>query len=189
MNERAWPCRGWGAVPGATNPTGFAAIGGSRIPLIMFGGKVTQGIDPHWHSHASIPRKIIDLLGLPPMGVPRVDTAPTLAGHVETTLTRPEPPAPGTVITQPTPPHPPPRPVPPAPWAGPLGQPMPPLITQDGSTLPAPTDGGVKPPKPPKQPASSVLVSSFSASSAVDDLRRTIRSCTVRGRPAAPPSP
>ena len=141
-------------VPDAVHPTGFAAIGGSRIPLIMFGGKVTQGIDPHWHSHASIPRTIIDLLGLPPMGVPRVDTAPTLAGHVDTTLTRPEPPAPGTVITQPTPPHPPPQPVPPAPWAGPLGQPMPPLITLDGSTLPAPTDGvvRVKPPKPPKQP-------------------------------------
>lgn len=141
-------------VPDAVHPNGFAAIGGSRIPLIMFGGKVTQGIDPQWHSHASIPRTIIDLLGLPPMGVPRVDTAPTLAGLVDPTLTRPQPPAPGTVITQPAPPQPPPAPVPPAPWPGPLGQPMPPLITLDGSTLPAPTDGVVraKPPKPPQQP-------------------------------------
>ena len=45
-------------------------------------------------------------------------------------------------------------PQPPAPWPGPLNQPMPPLITLDGSTLPAPTDGTVraKPPAPPKQP-------------------------------------
>jgi len=118
----------------------------------MFGGKVQQGIDAQWHSHASIPRTI-DLLGLPAMGVPRVDTAPTLAGHVDTTLTRPEPPLPGTVITQPTPPRPPPAPVPTAPWPGQLGQPMPPLVTLDGSVLPAPIDGVVraKPPAPPKQ--------------------------------------
>jgi hypothetical protein len=141
-------------VPDALHPNGFAAIGGSRIPLLMFGGRVEQLIDTQWHSHASIPKTIIDLLGLPAMGVPRVDTAPSMAAHVDTTLPRPEPPPPGTVITQPTPPHPPPAPVPPAPWPGPLDQPMPPLITLDGSVLPAPTDGLVraKPPAPPKQP-------------------------------------
>jgi hypothetical protein len=44
--------------------------------------------------------------------------------------------------------------VPPAPWPGPLNVPMPPLVTLDGSTLPAPTDGLVnaKPPTPPKPP-------------------------------------
>ena len=141
-------------VPDALHPNGFAAIGGSRIPLLMFGGRVGQRIDAQWHSHASIPKTIIDLLGLPVMGVPRVDTAPSLAGHLDPALNRPEPPPPGTAITQPTPPQPPPAPVPPAPWPGQLNQPMPPLITLDGSVLLAPTDGVVraKPPAPPKQP-------------------------------------
>ena len=38
--------------PDALHPDGFQVIGGSRIPLIMFGGKVGQGIDSQWHSHA-----------------------------------------------------------------------------------------------------------------------------------------
>ncbi len=138
-------------VPDAVHPNGFAAIGGSRIPLLMFGGKVSQAIDPQWHSHASIPKTIIDLLGLGPMGVPRVDSAPTLAGHVNSTVTRPQPPVPGSMINQPAPPQPSPVPVPPAPWSGPLGQVMPPLVTLDGSTLPAPTDGVVRI-KPPTSP-------------------------------------
>ncbi|HEY6794512.1 MAG TPA: alkaline phosphatase family protein, partial [Kineosporiaceae bacterium] len=56
------------------HPNGFQVIGGSRIPLIMFGGRVRQGIDERWHSHASIPKTISDLLGLPAIGIPRVDT-------------------------------------------------------------------------------------------------------------------
>jgi hypothetical protein len=136
-------------VPDALHPQGWAAIGGSRIPLVMFGGHVSQHIDSEWHSHASIPKTIIDLLGLPPMGVPRVDSAPTLAHHVDAGLIRPEPPLPGSTITQPTPPTPRPKPVPPKAWSGPLGQPMPPLVTRDGSVVPAPTDGLVRP-KPPK---------------------------------------
>src|SRR5664279_5484399 len=78
-------------LPDAVHPAGFAAIGGSRIPLVMFGGKVSQQIDPEWHSHASIPKTIIDLLGLPPLGVPRVDAAPSLAHYVHKALTRPAP--------------------------------------------------------------------------------------------------
>ena len=61
-------------------------------------------IDPEWHSHASIPKTIIDLLGLPAMGVARVDDAPSLAHLVDPSLSRPVPPAPGTTIVQPTPP-------------------------------------------------------------------------------------
>ena len=138
----------------ALHPGGFAVIGGSRIPLLMFGGKVSQGIDNRWHSHASIPKTIIDLLALPALGVPRVDTAPSLADRVDPTLTRPQPPAYGTVITQPTPPTPTPAPVTPDPWPGPLAQPMPDLVTLDGSVLPAPADAVVHatPPKPPKPP-------------------------------------
>jgi hypothetical protein len=138
-------------VPDALHPKGFAAIGGSRIPLIMFGGKVSQGIDPQWHSHASIPKTVIDLLGLPAMGVPRVDTAPSLAALVDATLSRPLPPAYGAAIVQPTPPQPTPQPSAPRPWPGPTGQPMSPLVTLDNSVLPAPTDGLVRP-APPKAP-------------------------------------
>ncbi len=139
-------------VPDALHPNGFAAIGGSRIPLLMFGGRVVHGIEAQWHSHASIPKTIIDLLGLPKMGVPRVDDAPSLAGRVEPSLIRSTPPAPGTAFVQPAPPNPTPTPAPTAPWDGPLGQPMPALVTLDGSDLAAPTDGVVhsKPPKPPR---------------------------------------
>lgn len=146
------PTPGIDTVPDALHPGGFTAIGGSRIPLLMFGGKVAQGIDSQWHSHASIPKTVIDLLGLPPMGVPRVDDAPTMADHVDPSLNRPTPPVPGSAITQPAPPPPALTPQPPKPWAGPLDRPMPPLVTLDGSPLPAPTDGVVrsKPPKPPK---------------------------------------
>ena len=139
-------------LPDALHPKGFAAIGGSRIPLIMFGGKVSQQIDPEWHSHASIPKTIIDLLGLPPMGVARVDEAPSMAHLVQDSLSRTPPPPPGSVITQPVPPSPRPTPVEPTAWAGALDQPMPRLVTRDGKGLAAPTDGIVhpKPPRPPK---------------------------------------
>ncbi|WP_426592347.1 alkaline phosphatase family protein [Cellulomonas sp. McL0617] len=138
-------------VPDALHPEGFQVIGGSRIPLLMFGGQVAQAIDPQWHSHASIPKTIIDLLHLPPMGVPRVDIAPSMAGFVDPELRRPVPPAPG-AISQPTPPNPTPTPRKPAPWSGPVGQPMPALVTLDGTVLPAPTDAVVhpKPPRPPQ---------------------------------------
>ncbi|GGF23082.1 hypothetical protein GCM10011399_15880 [Subtercola lobariae] len=142
-------------VPDALHPGGFQVIGGSRIPLIMFGGHVPQHVDPEWHSHATIPKTIIDLLGLPPLGVPRVDTAPSLAQHVDPALSRPVPPAPGSTITQPPPPSPTPPPSAPQPWAGPLGVLLPVLVTLDGSALPAPTDGTVRP-APPKPPKGSV---------------------------------
>jgi len=141
-------------VPDALHPNGFQIIGGSRIPLIIFGGKVSQGIESQWHSHASIPKTIIDLLGLPAIGVPRVDQAPSLAGRVDPTLSRPQPPAYGSTITQPPAPQPTPKPVKPKPWPKPLGGQMPDLVTLDGTTLSAPTDGAVrpKPPKPPQPP-------------------------------------
>lgn len=138
-------------VPDALHPDGFPIIGGSRIPLLMFGGAVTQAIDPEWHSHASIPKTICDLLGLGTFGVPRVDDAPSLAHLVQPGLGRPVPPAPGSTIVQPVAPIPRPTPVAPAPWPGPLGRPLPPLVTLDGSTVPAPIDGKVNP-KPPKAP-------------------------------------
>lgn len=140
-------------LPDVLHPEGFQAIGGSRIPLLMFGGQVRQELDTQWHSHASIPKTVMDLLGLPAIGIPRVDSAPTLAHHVDPTTSRPTPPVPGSGVSQPPPPATP--PVPPAtrPWAGPTGQPMPSFVTLDGSVVPAPTDGVVraKPPKPPSR--------------------------------------
>jgi hypothetical protein len=159
-------------VPDALHPTGFQAIGGSRVPLIMFGGPVKQAIDNVWHSHASVPKTVIDLLGLPALGVPRVDGAPSLAHHVSPGLQRPTPPAFGSAVVQPAPPHPTPSPVPPPPWTGPLNQPMPPLVANHGKTIPAPTDGVVhpKPPSPPTVPALGhhAPSSSGSASTAAD---------------------
>jgi hypothetical protein len=140
-------------LPDALHPDGFQAIGGSRIPLIMFGATVTQGIETQWHSHASIAKTAIDVLGLPPLGVARVDTAPTLAGRVDPSLSRPTPPAYGTTVTQPARPLPRPTPPPTAPWSGALDQPMSPIVLNGGSTLPAPSDGTVnaRPPSPPRQ--------------------------------------
>jgi hypothetical protein len=135
-------------VPDQLHPQGFQVIGGSRIPLLLFGGQVPQGIETEWHSHASIPKTVIDLLQLPPFGVPRVDSAPSLAGRVDPTLRRNPPPAHGAAIVQPAPPANPVR-VPPRPWAGPLGQRMPYLIGNHGAIIPAPTDGVVRRSPPP----------------------------------------
>jgi hypothetical protein len=138
-------------VPDALHPKGFPIIGGSRLPLIMFGGQVQQGIDNSWHSHASIIKTVVDLLGLPAFGVPRVDSAPSLASRVTKSLKRPSPPAFGSTVVQPKAPLPTPKPTPPAPWVGPLTAPLPPLIANGGKAIPAPTDGVVqaKPPSPP----------------------------------------
>ena len=139
-------------VVDALHPQGFTILGGSRIPLLVFGGGVLQGIDNRWHSHASIPKTVIDLLGLPPLGVPRVDEAPSLATHAGAAVLRPRPPSPGSAVVQPTAPLPRPLPVPPPPWAGPLNRPLAPLVTTRGGTLPAPDDAVVHP-KPPAPPA------------------------------------
>ena len=140
-------------VPDDLHPNGFQVIGGSRVPLIMFGGQIKQGIDNRWHSHASIPKTIVDLYGLGPIGVARIDGAPSLVERVSPRLRGPSPPAFGAKITQPPPPSPAPRPAPPPPWGGPLGVPLPPLVANGGEIVPAPTDGLVraKPPKPPTE--------------------------------------
>ena len=139
-------------VPDALHPKGFQVLGGSRIPLIMFGGRVMQGIEPQWHSHASLPKTVIDLLGLGKFGITRVDKAPSLAGRVDTTLKRPRPPAFGSKIMQPKPPKPTPHPVPPAPWAGPKARTLPDLLANSGKRIPAPRDGVVRP-QPPQLPS------------------------------------
>jgi hypothetical protein len=83
---------------------------------------------------------VLDLLGLPPLGVPRLDNAPSLADLINPNPSVPVPPAFGTSIAQPTPPNPvpDPNPVPPAPadTSAPVG----PVILRDGTTLPPPDD-------------------------------------------------
>jgi len=88
-------------------PDGVQLAYGPRVPLLMFGGPVKPGLDSRWNGHTTIGKTVLDLLGLPPLGVPRLDTAPTLADLVDTTATpSAPPPAYGTTITQPTPPSP-----------------------------------------------------------------------------------
>jgi hypothetical protein len=117
----------------------------------MFGGQVKQGIDTNWHSHAVIPKTVIDLFGLAPFGVARVDDSASLAGRVDPTLIRPPPPPLGSTIVQPTPPTPIPPAQDPQPWTGPNAQPLPNLVANGGGTIPAPTDALVNT-KPPKLP-------------------------------------
>jgi hypothetical protein len=114
---------------------------GPRVPLLMFGGAVKPGIDSRWCSHVSIPKTAIDLLGLPALGVARLDSDPGLADLVDPSRpSNPPPPAYGSTIELPPDPSPPvtPRPAPPPP----AGQPVPvgPVILRDGSTLPPPND-------------------------------------------------
>ncbi|HYV57061.1 MAG TPA: hypothetical protein VE911_05935, partial [Candidatus Nitrosopolaris sp.] len=113
---------------------------------------VKQGIEPQWHSHASLPKTVIDLLGLGKFGLPRVDTAPSLASRVDPKLKRPKPAAFGSKIAQPPPPKPSPHPVPPAPWGGPSARPLPDLLGNQGKRIPAPRDGVVRP-QPPQLPS------------------------------------
>ena len=135
----------------ALHPHGFQLLGGSRIPMLMFGGQVKQGIDTNWHSHAVIPKTVIDLLGLGPFGVARVDGSATLAGRVDPTLVRPLPPPLGSPIVQPSPPTPAPPVQGPQPWTGPNAQPLPNLAANGGGTIPAPDDAVVRA-NPPKLP-------------------------------------
>jgi Phosphoesterase family len=139
-------------VPDQLHPNGFQVIGGSRIPLLMFGGQVGQGIESNWHSHASIPRTVIDLLQLPGFGVPRVDQAASLAAGVDASLRRDPPPPHGATVTQPAPPVAP-KPSAPQPWGGPVRQLMPDLVGNGGKVIPAPRDGVVRsgPPQLPTE--------------------------------------
>jgi hypothetical protein len=117
---------------------------GPRVPLLMFGGRVTPGIDSRWCSHVSIPKTVLQLLGLPALGVPRLDNDAGLADLISASTDNPLPPAFGTTITQPTPPQPTPkpRPLPPPPVAAPIA--VPPVMLRNGKTLPPPNDAPLR---------------------------------------------
>jgi hypothetical protein len=89
-------------------PDGVQLAYGPRVPLLIFGGRVKPGIDHRWSWHPSIPKTALDLLGLPKLGVPRVDNDKGLADLVDISASpklNPAPPAHRTTITQPTPPQ------------------------------------------------------------------------------------
>jgi hypothetical protein len=110
----------------------------------MFGGHVKPGIDSRWCSHVSVPKTIMQLLGLPQMGVPRLDNDAGLADLVDPRVNNPAPPAFGTRVTLPAAPHPTPQPhpLPPPPVNHP--SPVPQVFLRNGTTLPAPNDAPIR---------------------------------------------
>ena len=120
-------------------PDNVQAAPGPRIGLLMFGGPVRPGIDSRVCTHAAIPKTVIQLLGLPRLGVPRVDGDGGLADRYDPTATVASPPALGSTIAQPAPPipTPAPNPVPPASYRP---RPLDPIYLSDGTTVPAPND-------------------------------------------------
>jgi hypothetical protein len=117
---------------------------GPRVPLLLFGGRVRPGIDSRWCSHVSIGKTALQLLGLPPLGVARMDDDKGLADLVDLSPTpsafSPPPAAYGSAITLPPPPQPTPKaaPLPPSPVATPatVGT----VVLRGGKTLPPPND-------------------------------------------------
>jgi hypothetical protein len=114
---------------------------GPRVLLLVFGGHVKPGIDSRRCSHVSIPKTAIQLLGLPDLGVPRLDADGGLADLVDLQPS-PSAPPPGyqQLISMPPPPTPSrqPNPLPPPPPGAliPVGV----VALRDGTTLPPPDD-------------------------------------------------
>ena len=121
-------------------PDGVQLAFGPRVPLLMFGGPVKTGIDSRWNSHVSIGKTVLDLLGLPPLGVPRLDNAVSLADLATRPTPGPVPPVYGAPITQPKPPLPTPMPAPLPPPPVTASAPVGPVVLRDGTTLPPPND-------------------------------------------------
>ncbi|MFF2029892.1 alkaline phosphatase family protein [Arthrobacter sp. NPDC058192] len=121
-------------------PDGVQLAYGPRVPLVMFGGAVKPGIDSRWSNHAGIPKTVMQLLGLPKLGVDRVDNDPGLADLIDPALHNPPPPAFGSEFTLPAPPEPArkPRPLPVSPVL--TSAPVPPVVLRGGRTLPPPND-------------------------------------------------
>ena len=135
-------------------PDGIQCAFGPRVPLLMFGGHVKPGIDSRWSSHVSIPKTVLQLLGLPALGVPRLDHDSGLADLVVAGVSNPAPPPFGTAVKMPPVPSPTPspNPLPPPPVASPT--PVPRIILRNGKTLPPPNDAPLPhaaPTRPPKR--------------------------------------
>jgi len=121
-------------------PDGVQLAYGPRVPLLMFGGRVKAGVESRWTSHVSIGKTALELLGLPALGVPRLDDAVSLTDLVQADPSTPAPPAFGSTITQPPPPSPPPTPAPLPPPPVTSSTPIGPVLLRNGSTVPPPND-------------------------------------------------
>ena len=78
--------------------------------------------------------------GLPPLGVPRLDDALSLADLISPTASTPPPPTFGATNTQPTAPSPAPAPTPTPPPPVSASTPVGPVLLRNGTTLPPPND-------------------------------------------------
>jgi hypothetical protein len=123
---------------------------GPRVPLIMFGARVRAGIDRRWCSSASVPKTAMQLLGLPALGVDRVDRDAGLADRVDPSVRVASPPSHGDPIPIPPAPSPPRRPHPPPPPPVSKSVLVPRVVLRGGRTLPRPDD--VKLPRQPHPP-------------------------------------
>ncbi|MDJ0357459.1 alkaline phosphatase family protein [Paenarthrobacter sp. PH39-S1] len=161
-------------------PDGVQLAYGPRVPLIMFGGAVRPGIDSRWSSHVGIGKSVLQLLGLPPLGVDRVDGDAGLADLIDPALHRPAPPPYGSPIIMPPPPSPRPRPAP-TPAAPPAASnPVSPVILRNGSTLPPPHDAPLQAQRTTEPPGPTAADSS---SNAPLQRERTSRTTSI-GAPA-----
>jgi hypothetical protein len=129
-------------------PDGVQLAYGPRVPLIMFGGPVKQGIDSRWSNHAGIPKTVMQLLGLPKLGVDRVDNDPGLADLIDPAVHNSAPPAFGSQITLPAHPQPAPEPNPLPATPAATSNPVAPVVLRGGGTLPPPNDVPLKTTKP-----------------------------------------
>ena len=125
-------------------PDGIQLAFGPRVPLLMFGGPVTPGIDSRWNSHVSLPNSVLNLIALTALGGARGDApaSPTSSTHQCQT-------APPASAPSPSPHHrlhPGTRPAAAAdPHSGSVG----PIVLRDGTTLPPPNDQPITAPKHP----------------------------------------
>ena len=132
-------------------PDGVQLAYGPRVPLLMLAAGYPRGRHPVVLT-VSIPKTALQLLGLPALGVPRLDNDPGLADLVDPAHHTPPPPRFNTNITNPPHPHRPRRPEPPPSPGGP-SVPVGPVLLRDGTTLPPPNDVPLTPKHPHAAPS------------------------------------
>ncbi|HEY2592272.1 MAG TPA: hypothetical protein VGK33_00060, partial [Chloroflexota bacterium] len=160
-------------------PEGVQLAYGPRVPLLMFGGHVRPGIDSRWCSHVSVPKTAMQLLGLPALGVPRLDNDSGLADLVDLNIANPPPPRFSSSIVLPPVPHPTPAPHPlPAP---PTTKPTPVsrVVLRGGKTLPPPDDAPL-PVKPAGGRSTTKLATRRATPPAAAGRRTTAATATPR---------
>jgi hypothetical protein len=152
---------------------------GPRVPLLIFGGHVKTAIDNRWCSHVSITKTAIQLLGLPALGVDRVDNDGGLADLVDRAAAMPAPPPYGNPVPLPAAPNPPiaAQPLPPPPSTAAIL--VPEVVLRGGGLMPAPNDQPL-----PQQPAPPSNAPAVISPQARGGLRRALNVVAAPGSPA-----